>query len=78
MFRLIKSGYSKRAARLQSDFKVPDKTWWWVRLRALVAARLWGELEEVAKAKKSPIGWEVSNTPGVPCPSLADCLALFQ
>jgi vacuolar protein sorting-associated protein 16 len=60
MFRLIKSGYSKRAARVQSDFKVPDKTWWWVRLRALVAARLWGELEEVAKAKKSPIGWEVS------------------
>jgi vacuolar protein sorting-associated protein 16 len=59
MFRLIRSGYSKRAARVQSDFKVPDKTWWWVRLRALVAARLWGELEEVAKAKKSPIGWEV-------------------
>ena len=60
MFRLIHSGYSKRAAKVQSDFKVPDKTWWWVRLRALVAARLWGELEEVAKVKKSPIGWEVS------------------
>jgi vacuolar protein sorting-associated protein 16 len=61
MFRLIKSGYSKRAAKLQSEFKVPDKAWWWVRLRALVAARLWGELEEVAKVKKSPIGWEVSD-----------------
>ena len=61
MFRLIQSGYSKRAAKVQSDFKVPDKTWWWVRLRALVAARLWGELEEVAKVKKSPIGWEVSR-----------------
>jgi hypothetical protein len=60
MFRLIKSGYSKRAARVQSDFKVPDKTWWWVRLRALTAARLWGEVEEIAKNKKSPIGWEVS------------------
>ncbi|ETN45012.1 uncharacterized protein HMPREF1541_09888 [Cyphellophora europaea CBS 101466] len=58
MFRLIRSGYSKRAAKMQSDFKVPDKTWWWVRLRALVAARLWGELEEVGKVKKSPIGWE--------------------
>ena len=60
MFKLIQSGYSKRAAKVQSDFKVPDKTWWWVRLQALVAARIWGELEEIAKTRKSPIGWEVS------------------
>lgn len=60
MFKLIQSGYSKRAAKVQSDFKVPDKTWWWVRLRALVAARIWGELEDIAKNRKSPIGWEVS------------------
>jgi hypothetical protein len=59
MFRLIRSGYSKRAAKVQSEFKVPEKTWWWVRLRALVAARLFGELEEVGKNRKSPIGWEV-------------------
>ncbi|KIV93309.1 hypothetical protein PV10_04533 [Exophiala mesophila] len=58
MFRLIKSGYSKRAVKVQGDFKVPEKTWWWIRLRALTAARLWGELEEVGKNKKSPIGWE--------------------
>ena len=61
MFKLIQSGYSKRAAKVQSDFKVPDKTVWWVRLRALVAARIWGELEEIAKNRKSPIGWEVSD-----------------
>lgn len=66
MFRLIKSGYSKRAAKVQSDFKVPEKGWWWVRLRALVAARLWGELEEVSKVKKSPIGWEVSRAFVIP------------
>lgn len=60
MFRLIRSGYSKRAAKLQSDFKVSEKTWWWIRLRSLVEARLWGELEEIGKSKKSPIGWEVS------------------
>ena len=63
MFRLIRSGYSKRAARVQSEFKVPEKTWWWVRLRALVAARLFGELEEVGKNRKSPIGWEVRSHP---------------
>lgn len=59
LFRLIRSGYGKRAAKVQSEFKVPEKTFWWIRLRALVAARLWGELEEVAKNRKSPIGWEV-------------------
>ena len=55
---LIRSGYSKRASKLQSDFHVSDKTYAWIRLRALAAARNWGEIEEVAKARKSPIGWE--------------------
>lgn len=59
MFRLIKSGYGKRAAKVMTEFKVPEKTYWWIRLRALVAARFWGELEEVGKNRKSPIGWEV-------------------
>ena len=60
VYRLIRSGYGKRAHKLQGEFKMPDKTYWWLRLRALVAKRDWGELEELARAKKSPIGWEVS------------------
>jgi hypothetical protein len=71
IFRLIRSGYSKRAAKMQSEFKVPEKTYWWVRLRALVAARLWGELEEVGKNRKSPIGWEVCPHPF--CASIIRC-----
>lgn len=59
MFKLIKSGYSKRADKVRNDFKVGERTWWWIRLRALVAARLWGEVEEISKNRKSPIGWEV-------------------
>lgn len=59
IYRLIESGYGKRAAKIQSEFKVPDKIYWWIRLRGLVAKRDWGELEEVGKVKKSPIGWEV-------------------
>ncbi|EAW13214.1 tethering complex subunit VPS16 [Aspergillus clavatus NRRL 1] len=58
VYRLIKSGYGKRAHRIQSDFRIPEKTYWWLRLRALVAKRDWGELEEIGKNKKSPIGWE--------------------
>lgn len=59
MYKLIRSGYGSRAAKVQSEFKVPEKTYWWVRLRALVAKRDWGELEEISKMRKSPIGWEV-------------------
>lgn len=60
VYRLIRAGYGKRAQKMQSEFKMPEKTYWWLRLRALVAKRDWGELEEINKNKKSPIGWEVS------------------
>ncbi|KAK2748113.1 hypothetical protein FQN57_001236 [Myotisia sp. PD_48] len=58
IYRLIRSGYGKRANKIQSEFKVPEKTYWWLRLRGLVAKRDWGELEELSKIKKSPIKWE--------------------
>ena len=61
IFELIRVGSMKRAQKLQSDFKVPEKTYWWVRLRALVAKRDWTELEEIGKTRRSPIGWEVST-----------------
>lgn len=59
IYRLIRAGYGKRAHKMQAEFKMPEKTYWWLRLRALVAKRDWGELEELGKNKKSPIGWEV-------------------
>ncbi|KND89060.1 putative vacuolar protein sorting-associated protein 16 [Tolypocladium ophioglossoides CBS 100239] len=55
LFKLIRLGYNSQAKKIQSEFKVPDKVAW---LRALVAKREWNEIEEIAKAKKSPIGWE--------------------
>ncbi|KAI1935115.1 Vacuolar protein sorting-associated protein 16 [Ophidiomyces ophidiicola] len=58
IYRLVRSGYGKRASKIQSEFKVSDKTYWWLRLRGLVAKRDWGELEDLGKVKKSPIGWE--------------------
>jgi hypothetical protein len=62
VYRLVRGGYGKRAHKVQSEFKMPEKTFWWLRLRALVAKRDWGELEEIAKLKKSPIGWEVRQS----------------
>ncbi|KAI3337020.1 vacuolar protein sorting-associated protein [Xylariaceae sp. AK1471] len=58
LYKLILLGYSNKAKRIQSEFKVPEKVTWWIRLRALVAKRDWNEIEEIAKSRKSPIGWE--------------------
>jgi hypothetical protein len=58
--KLIKLGHFKRSTKVQTEFKVSDKTYWWIRLRALVVRRDWRELEDLSKTKKSPIGWEVS------------------
>ncbi|EKG16533.1 Vps16 [Macrophomina phaseolina MS6] len=58
LFRLVRAGHVKRAQKVQSEFKVPEKTYWWLRLRGLVAKRDWNELEELSKTRKSPIGWE--------------------
>lgn len=55
---LLRLGHTKRAQKVVSEFKIPERTFAWLRLRALVAARYWTELEELAKVKKSPIGWE--------------------
>lgn len=69
--KLIKSGNVKRSQKVQSEFKVGEKAFSWVRLRALVAKRDWRELEELSKGKKSAIGWEVScSHPHLDCPLL--------
>ena len=82
VYRLIRSGWSKRAQKVQSEFKMPEKTYWWLRLRALVAKRDWGELEEIGKNKKSPIGWEVSTNTNLShimtCADIDDSLSIMK
>ncbi|KAK4186845.1 putative vacuolar protein sorting-associated protein 16 [Podospora australis] len=58
MFKLIRQGEHGRAKKIQGEFKVPEKVAWWIRLQALVASRNWHEIEDIAKQRKSPIGWE--------------------
>ncbi|KAI9763294.1 MAG: hypothetical protein M1840_000776 [Geoglossum simile] len=58
IFKLARLGNWAKAKKVQSDFKVSEKTVWWLRLRALVVRRDWVEIEELAKQRKSPIGWE--------------------
>ncbi|KAB5570107.1 Vps16, N-terminal region-domain-containing protein [Coniochaeta sp. 2T2.1] len=58
ILKLFRLGYTSRAKKVSSEFRVPERVFWWLRLRALVAKRDFNELEEIAKVKKSPIGWE--------------------
>lgn len=50
MFKLIRLGYDKRAKRLQSEFKVPEKVAWWVRY---VQATLLAPRREYSEANKT-------------------------
>ncbi|WVF72368.1 hypothetical protein IAT40_007183 [Kwoniella sp. CBS 6097] len=56
--KLLVEGFGKRAERVRNDWKVPDKRWWWIKLRALAQRKDWEGLENFARSKKSPIGYE--------------------
>ncbi|EGX53807.1 hypothetical protein AOL_s00004g466 [Orbilia oligospora ATCC 24927] len=58
IFKLTRLGFHPRANKIRSEFKMPDKRFWWIKLRGLVAKREWAEIEEWSKLKTSPIGWE--------------------
>jgi len=61
LYRLIRMGYTKQAGKIRGDFKVPDKRYWWIQIKALAMARSWPELEALASSKKSPIGYRVQT-----------------
>lgn len=59
IFQCIALGQVKRAEKLKYDFKVPEKRYWWIMIRALAKMQRWDELETFSKTK-SPIGYRVS------------------
>lgn len=60
IYNCIMVGQTKRASKLKQDFKIPDKRYWWLKIRALAKMQRWEDLEKFSKAKKSPIGYRVS------------------
>ncbi|KAJ6237379.1 vacuolar protein sorting vps16 [Anaeramoeba flamelloides] len=54
---LIERGEKKYADKLKKDFKIPDKRFWWLKIKALAKVRKFDDLHEFAK-QKSPIGYE--------------------
>nr|CAG8648885.1 189_t:CDS:10 [Entrophospora candida] len=65
---IITNNHNK-ASKLKSDFKIPDKRFWWIKLKALVEMRGWEELDKLSKSKKSPIGYE---------PFVEECIKAMQ
>ncbi|KAJ3845575.1 Vps16, C-terminal region-domain-containing protein [Lentinula raphanica] len=54
----ILNGMLKRADKIKSDFKVPDKRFWYTKLDALTEVRDFEGLDTFSKSKRSPIGYE--------------------
>ncbi|KAI0052144.1 vacuolar assembling/sorting protein VPS16 [Auriscalpium vulgare] len=52
------NGMAKKADKIKSDFKVPDKRFWHVKLHALAGARDFEGLDAFSRSKRSPIGYE--------------------
>ncbi|KAM8905162.1 vacuolar protein sorting-associated protein 16 homolog [Spinachia spinachia] len=57
MEALLALGLYKQAEQLYRDFRVPDKRYWWLKLKSLAEKEEWDELEKFSKGKKSPIGY---------------------
>ncbi|KAI8983029.1 Vps16, N-terminal region-domain-containing protein [Pilobolus umbonatus] len=58
IYKCTTQGQHNKASKIKTDFKVPDKRFWWIKLRALVEVRDWENLEKFSKSKKPPIGYE--------------------
>mmetsp|Transcript_8410 Transcript_8410/g.11326 ORF Transcript_8410/g.11326 Transcript_8410/m.11326 type:complete len:835 (-) Transcript_8410:32-2536(-) len=57
-FRLLVLGNVKAAERIKSDFKISEKRYWWLRLKAISELKDWPALNSMAREKKNPpIGW---------------------
>ncbi|PRP78635.1 hypothetical protein PROFUN_13509 [Planoprotostelium fungivorum] len=56
--KLILAGQNAKANKMQKDFKVPDKRFWWLKIRALAATSDWNSLDKFSREKKPPIGYE--------------------
>ncbi|KAF7389798.1 hypothetical protein HZH68_011655 [Vespula germanica] len=48
----------KLADKLRSEYRIPERRYWWLRIQCLAEKGLWNELEKLSKSKKSPIGYE--------------------
>ena len=58
IYRTILLGDESGASKMAKSFNVPDKRYWWIKIRALGELGAWEALEKFSKDKSSPIGYE--------------------
>ncbi|SPO38788.1 related to vacuolar protein sorting 16 [Pseudozyma flocculosa] len=89
--KCLRSNLHKKAEKLRSEFKVNDRRWWYIKMRALADGNDWDALWNFANSKKSPVGYtpfiqrlvEAGNLSQVPrymakCSDKADKAALVS
>ena len=57
MSRLLEEKEIKLADKLKSEFKISDRKYLWLKVRAFGDSKQWGELSNLARSKKSLIGF---------------------
>ncbi|XP_026473948.1 vacuolar protein sorting-associated protein 16 homolog [Ctenocephalides felis] len=55
---LLKLQQIKLADNFKSEYKIPDRRYWWLRIESYAENDEWSELEKFSKARKSPVGYE--------------------
>jgi len=58
LIKLIGDKEIKIADKFRSDFKISDRKYFWLKVRAFGETQQWSELSALVKNKKSPIGFE--------------------
>lgn len=56
--KLLEQGEIKLADKLRSEYRMPDRRYWWLRILTLAESDDWAELDKFSKSKKSPVGYE--------------------
>ncbi|KAI8809803.1 Vps16, N-terminal region-domain-containing protein [Cladochytrium replicatum] len=52
IFKCLLLGHGNRAAKLKSDYKVPDKRFWWLKIKALIKTQNWDGLKKFARSNQ--------------------------
>lgn len=54
---LLEANEIKLAEKMKSEYKIPDRRFWWLRIETLGSQAEWIELEKFSKSKKPPVGF---------------------
>ncbi|KAK9730593.1 Vps16, N-terminal region [Popillia japonica] len=55
--KLLNLNHLKDAEKFRTEFKIPDRRYWWLRIQSMADNNSWEDLDQFSKSKKSPIGY---------------------